>query len=459
MRELLSPAGTLDRAGYARWGIALLAMKLSLDWLVASVVFERPWSVLHYYVLPLSGIEFWTAIDHPIRAYELTMLLMSLPFLWLGIALTVRRLRHLGWPIAIVLVFVLPMANVVLFSVLLIGSGEGDAARRAPVAGDPEPPPQGVKKAHLIALAIWLPLGTALLLGSTQLFNVYSTGLFVLLPFTIGFTCAIVWNYHGLKDLWSTIGVGSAVVLVLSLAFLLLGMEGLICLVMAGTMGLPVAWIGCWIGWHFMADLSKRSAAQVRARRTMSGALLCLPLMLGWEASLDRAPPTYEVTSSIVIDAPREVVWDHVVSFSEITEDPSLLFRAGIAYPLRATIAGAGPGAMRRCTFTTGDFIEPIEVWDEPNLLRFGVTACPPTMTEMSPWGEIAAPHLEGNFVSTRGQFLLETLPDGRTRLSGTTWYHQKLWPSLYWKAWADAIIHRIHMRVLRHIHRLAESA
>jgi len=30
------------------------------------------------------------------------------------------------------------------------------------------------------------------------------------------------------------------------------------------------------------------------------------------------------------------------------------------------------------------------------------------------------------------------------------------MWPATYWRAWLDFIIHRIHLRVLRHIERTA---
>lgn len=36
--------------------------------------------------------------------------------------------------------------------------------------------------------------------------------------------------------------------------------------------------------------------------------------------------------------------------------------------------------------------------------------------------------------------------------------YRHRLWPSAYWRLWSDAIIHRIHMRVLRHIDRETTS-
>jgi len=143
----------------------------------------------------------------------------------------------------------------------------------------------------------------------------------------------------------------------------------------------------------------------------------------------------------------------------EIPPPKELLFRAGIAYPIRAEISGHGVGAVRRCIFSTGPFVEPIEVWDEPHLLKFGVTANPPSLNELTPYGHIDAPHLHGYFVSEQGQFLLTALPGGRTRIQGTTWYHNAMWPASYWHLWSDYIIHRIHSRVLEHIRTEAETA
>jgi hypothetical protein len=130
----------------------------------------------------------------------------------------------------------------------------------------------------------------------------------------------------------------------------------------------------------------------------------------------------------------------------------------GVAHPVRATIEGAGPGAIRRCVFSTGAFVEPIEVWDEPRRLAFGVTEAPPPMEEWTPWGGLDAPHLRGFLVPSFGEFLLERAPDGGTRLVGTTRYRHHLWPSAYWRLWADFAIHRIHLRVLEHVRREAEA-
>jgi hypothetical protein len=134
------------------------------------------------------------------------------------------------------------------------------------------------------------------------------------------------------------------------------------------------------------------------------------------------------------------------------------VFRTGLAYPVRADIEGEGVGAIRRCEFSTGPFIEPIEIWDEPRLLRFAVTSNPAPMREWNPLSEIHPPHLDGFLVAHRGQFRLTELPGGKTLLEGTTWYQHHLWPAAYWRLWSDFIIHRIHQRVLVHIQQCAES-
>ena len=79
-------------------------------------------------------------------------------------------------------------------------------------------------------------------------------------------------------------------------------------------------------------------------------------------------------------------------------------------------------------------------------------------MREWSPYAGVLPKHLHGYLVSKRGQFRLVPLAGGRTLLEGTTWYQHGLWPAGYWRWWSDAIIHRIHLRVLRHIRALAEQ-
>lgn len=163
-----------------------------------------------------------------------------------------------------------------------------------------------------------------------------------------------------------------------------------------------------------------------------------------------------QVTTSIEIDAKTEDVWKNVVEFPTLSEPTEFIFKTGIAYPINAEIKGQGIGAIRHCNFSTGSFVEPITIWDEPKLLRFDVVENPAPMKELS-FYDINAPHLHDYFVSKQGQFKLTKLENGKTMLEGTTWYYHDIKPVFYWRLWSEHIIHKIHLRVLTHIKETTE--
>src|SRR5439155_3515396 len=60
----------------------------------------------------------------------------ALPFIWVGLALTVRRLRDAGLPLGLVLLFFVPFVNLVVFLILSVAPPQPERARAA------EPPPE-----------------------------------------------------------------------------------------------------------------------------------------------------------------------------------------------------------------------------------------------------------------------------------------------------------------------------
>jgi len=438
-RRLWHLEGSVSRSTYALGGLIAFAVKFAIDWSIAKLIFHYDWTPFSY----------WRAIAidlgrRPTPWMFLTLLIVSLPFLWFGMAMTLLRLRDAGSSAGWAALFFVPILNVILFLALSLVP-RGEAPRRRDLSG--------VMESALFAVVATAAFATAAIALSTQYLATYGIGLFIAVPFCVGYLSAF---FHGRRH--PNAPAQAYVVALLSTlllgGFLLaLAWEGVICLLMAAPLAIVVAMIGAYCG--------NRSARRPDLTRGAPAYLTVaiLPLILMTEAAARREAPVYRVDSEIVIDAPAGTVWKNVVTFSEITEEPQWYFRAGIAYPLRARIAGRGVGAIRTCEFTTGNFIEPIEVWNEPRLLRFGVTANPPPMRELSPYSGVDAPHLHGFLISQRGQFAIETLPDGRTRLTGTTWYQHHLWPAGYWRLWSDAIIHRIHLRVLRHIKGLSETS
>jgi len=247
----------------------------------------------------------------------------------------------------------------------------------------------------------------------------------------------------------TSVSAGITAAVLLAMMLLAVAVEGLVCLVMAAPIALPIVALGSVIG-HRLADPGTPRTAGI------GFTLLLLPLGSAIDVSIDHAPERV-VLSSVEIDAAPDRVWRHVVSFDEIREEPGWYFKLGLAYPLRARIVGEGAGAIRYCEFTTGAFREPITAWEAPTRLAFDVADQPPPLNELSPYSKVLAPHQQNYFRTTRGEFRLVPLPGGRTRLEGRTWYSLRIYPTAYWTAIADRIVHDIHQRVLRHIQARAE--
>lgn len=304
-----------------------------------------------------------------------------------------------------------------------------------------------------IAVAAGAALSLLGTLAGAWFAHTYGFALFLATPGCTGVLSAVLAGRRVRQPIQRCVTAALCAQLLGGAALFAFALEGAICLLMAAPLLLPMAALGALAGYTF-----QRGGAPARGFPVVLPALLLAPLLtLFAEKCVALRPPLQRVISSVEIAAPPEVVWSRVVDFPALPPATQWLFRAGVAAPLCARIDGCGVGAVRYCEFTTGPFVEPIEVWDEPRLLRFGVTRSPPPMAELSPF-EVHPPHLHGFLNARRGQFRLIALADGRTRLEGTTWYDNRMWPQAYWRLWSDPVIHEIHLTVLRHVRALAEN-
>ena len=446
--------GAIGRVRYAIIGVIAFGLKYILDRLVAEFVFGREWSLWNYWISPFGPIT-PTSVLGMDQGIVTTLLVLALPFIWLGVVLTVRRLRSIGWQTGLVVLFFVPYLNLIFFLLL---------CTMPPAASEPRADnhrrwldailPRNELGAELVAGLLANLLAVPMVLLAAFGLEEYGLGLFVGLPFLLGLFSVLIHGPRRHRTLRRSIVLSNWALFVASVLVLAFALDGLVCIMMALPLAIPLAWLGAVVGHHAQRG-SPDPAATFHALPVL---FLALPGMLWLEGQVLPQPRLYSVSSAVEVDSPPETVWKHVVAFDELPEPEEWVFRAGIAYPTRAEIHGAGPGAVRHCVFSTGTFVEPIEVWDEPRLLKFSVTSTPAPLKELSPYGELPLPHLDGFFVSKGGQFLLEPLADGGTRLVGTTWYRHGLRPAFYWRWWSDELIHRIHLRVLRHIERLAEA-
>jgi hypothetical protein len=300
-------------------------------------------------------------------------------------------------------------------------------------------------------LSLCIAIVVAYLVGyfSIEWFSNYGWTVFMLSPFLLGFISIFLIYKKEFFSEKEALKIGLISFFVASSFLLVFAIEGLICIVMAIPILLPLVIAGGFVGFY----IAKKSFKNLN----VGVVLLLFSLSIFGFDSLETEKKIIPVKTSVVINAPINIVWNNVVTFSEISEPTEFIFKTGISYPTDATIEGEGVGAIRYCNFTTGSFVEPITTWDEPNLLQFDVVEQPIPMNEFNPFWDIHPPHLDGYFQSVKGQFKLNKLSDNKTELEGTTWYAVDIYPNFYWQIWSDEIIHRIHLRVLNHIKLISE--
>ncbi len=282
----------------------------------------------------------------------------------------------------------------------------------------------------------------------------YSFLLFLLSPILQGFIASIIAIKLGLSKLDHKISAGILGTFLMMAAMLAFAVEGVICLMMA----LPLTILGVLIGSAIAHGISACLEARRAYRIKVSIALAALPAIPLIDSMLIPEPEVHSASTSIIINATPEEIWPYLNNLPNIPAPSEWLFKAGVAHPLSTRTVGSGVGAERHCVLSTGDMPEIITKWEVNRLLEFKVLKTPPSMKELNPFGEVHAGHLEGFYNSRVGRFQLIPLPDGRTKVIGTSIYDHSFGPSWYWSLWTDKIVHDVHLRVLREVKKRAEA-
>ncbi len=221
----------LDRWPYFWWGCATMAIKYNLDRAIAWFGFNRTWYFWNY-IKPhgYAGID---AVPPNDQTFYVVLLLTSLPFLIFGIVLTIRRLRSARLPLALCLLFFVPVINPLFFVILcLLPAGQ---------AASPEPEkssflswlPTSTVGSALASMVIVGLAGMGLAYFSTEAFRNYGWGLFVALPFAMGLVSVLIYAGSEKRTFGGCMLVAILPILFCGLCLFVVAAEGAICLVMA----------------------------------------------------------------------------------------------------------------------------------------------------------------------------------------------------------------------------------
>jgi uncharacterized membrane protein YhaH (DUF805 family) len=242
--DLWTWKGPIGRRGYFAWGVLLTAIKYSVDRLILASVAGHPppWQPWGSW----NPGDVFVILDPKHPRWGLT--LAALPFVYTGVALTVRRLRSLDWSPACAVLFFVPFVNLYLFAILCLLS------ERSPKAKPSRPPPflsrvlpSSALGSAVAAIVVTALVGTAFIGFCTIWFKSWTGGIYQSGTFLLGFFATLIYSYRAPRPFWecSIVGLLCLGMLCLLLSVLVTGLFGI---VMATPIAQALVLIGTAVG-------------------------------------------------------------------------------------------------------------------------------------------------------------------------------------------------------------------
>ena len=308
----------------------------------------------------------------------------------------------------------------------------------------PEPVEQRNGNSDLVrAVLVGTAVAVAFGVGGFFLVNDRTGGmgmvLFVLLPFATGFATAMV--VEGKKLVTASLLVGA---IICTAILLLTRMEGWVCLLMST----PLIAIGLAVG--AVIGVVVREMFDRSGNRSFMSMLILVAvpfLLMGAnkaEEQSRRTPRAETIANKLVVDAPREVVWEQLKTFDQIKGSKGLLMRIGLPVPVSCTMSGEGVGATRTCYFEEGHIAEKVTEWNPPSSMKF----------EIMEFDVPGRPWLSFQDAS------YELTQDGaRTTITRKTTIVSRLSPVWYWRRMEKIGVETEHEYLFEEVKRKVEAA
>ena len=223
-RTLFFPEGLISGRNYLRYGAGLFLLKYGLDAALVWFGFKVVWLPWDYLNLRGRTVDLSEGRN---LAMACVMLVVALPFIWAGVVLTLKRLRSAGWSRGLVWLFFIPYLNLLFFLFLIWAPEEEAQKRKGALSGDRE----FVVKSFWRTAFFFLPvvLGAIWVVGFSAYLEVYGYGLFVGLPFVIGFLPGLLHRTPERTTFFACFKIVLWIHGAVAVGLLLFAMEGLIC--------------------------------------------------------------------------------------------------------------------------------------------------------------------------------------------------------------------------------------
>jgi len=270
-----------------------------------------------------------------------------------------------------------------------------------------------------IAVPTLYALGMRLLFGLNtwgDMFAVMSVSFLFCLPVIVGALTILLSGKQYVKHLAYRIFIPWIPILLFLIITIVLKVEGWACWIMILPWFLAAASVGGVIAGYF-------KLREINTKLPVS-MLVLLPLLISpVETLIGSTPSIFNAYTYIDIDAPADIIWDHVTVVREIAEheDTGYLNRLlGFPRPIKAELNYEGVGAYREAIFTKGlVFHETVTEYIDNEKMVFTIKAYPHEIPSTTLDEHVV---IGGKYFDVlRGSYELEKLDNGMNRLHLTS--------------------------------------
>jgi hypothetical protein len=285
---------------------------------------------------------------------------------------------------------------------------------------------------------------------------VMSISFVLLVPFAMGFITVFVVERREPQRFWVWLVLPGIPVLGGSFGAMLALWEGFICIIMFAPIALLCGSLG-----GLIAGLLVRLPRAMAMKNMCLAIVALLPLMSHpWLHDLLTRRDVRTVETLRVIHASSAIVWRNIERVPRIApaELPfSWTHRIGFPSPVEATLSYPGIGGVRHATFEGGVlFIENIDTWQPEHRLAFSIHAQTDQIpaTTLDEHVRIGGPF----FDVLRGEYVIEPLPNGETRLHLSSQHRVSTDFNWYARFWTDGVMSDVQETILTVIQKRCET-
>ena len=340
-----------------------------------------------------------------------------------------------------------------------LSSGESSVENPGVATGSPPLNPWNIRLL-LIGIAFGLFYGFILRWGAQLHLSgwtpVMSISFLLLVPFAMGFITVFTVERREPQRFWVWLVLPGIPVLGGSLGAMLALWEGFICIIMFAPIALLCGSFG-----GLIAGLLLRLPRAMAMKNMCLAIVALLPLVTHpWLHDLLTRRDLRNVENVHVIHASPAIVWKNIERVPQI--DPAELpfswaHWIGFPSPVEATLSSPGIGGTRHATFEGGVlFIENLDVWEPEHRLAFSIHAQTDQIpaTALDEHVRIGGPF----FDVLRGEYVIEPLPNGETRLHLSSQHRVSTDFNWYARFWTDGVMADVQETILTVIQNRCEA-